>query len=677
MTVYLDFEFSRITEEKLNLVCCVTHTEKETLKWWLHNDPSVQKDLKDYLKKFKQVVGYSCVAEARSYLTLGLNPLSFNWIDLFLEYRCLSNHNDSLNYGWQLKDGKKIMTSKPKPKWERSEDDAKTGFKPTHSLAEATFKLLQVVRDTVEKDRMRDLIISDPAEFTGQQREDILNYCLDDVVELPKIEAEIKKHFNAKLGRLKEQEYQKEAEWRGRYAAHTAIMESKGYPIDLEKTRNFSNKVGSILYDCQREINDLFPEIKPFRWNRVENRFSWNQTVTKDWIKSLKPEIVDNWMLTDGGKKGKPDLSLSLDAFQQFFDFKHDYPKDNFGAQILRFLKLKQSLFGFQQNKDSDKKSFWDSVGSDGRVRPYMNIYGAQSSRSQPASTGFMFLKPAWMRSLVVPPPGYAMAGIDYGSEEFFIGALLSRDPNMIKAYLSDDVYLEFYKLAGLIPMDATKQSHKKLRDQAKRTVLGISYNMTKFGLAIALSSDSGEEWTEDEAQEEINRFNSTFPMYYAYRKNITESYEDEEPPLIKLADGWYMWGNNPNMRSVGNVPIQGMGAVIMRKAVDLAVSKGLYVPFTLHDALYIEYKVGDEYKIKILNECMKEAFAFYFPDQRETALKIKLDPFAWSPDYEKDSEIIVEDLKIPSSNIYIDERAGDDYQRFSKYFDKSLADLL
>lgn len=677
--VYLDFEFNRVVEPELNLVCAVTKTEDETTQWWLHNDKSAWKALRHYLKSYDLIIGFSCVAEARSILTLGMNPLSREWIDLFLEYRCITNHNDELSYGKQLKDGKVITTFKPKPKWEQTDEDKEenVGFKPTHSLAEATYKLLEIIRDTKHKDEMRELIISDPVEFTPEQRQAIMNYCQDDVELLPKMYEKIKEHFFKKDRFLKLDQYEKEAKWRGRYAAHTAIMESKGYPIDVEKTKNFSSKVGSILYDVQREINELFPDIKPFRWNKAEQRFSWNQSRTREWIETLDTKIVEGWMLTDGGKKKQPDYSLSLEAFQRFFDFKHDYPKDNFGAQIVRYLKLKQNLFGFQQNTDKDKKSFWDNVGSDGRVRPYMNIYGAQSSRSQPASTGFMFLKPAWMRALVQPAKGKFMAGIDFSSQEFFLSALESGDPDMIEAYLSGDPYLYFAKLADAVPADGKRKDYEEIREAFKSTVLGISYLMTKYGLAIKLTTDTGKEWTELEAEEQIKLFNKAFHDFYCFRIELMEIYEEQG--FLKLKDGWYMWGDNPNVRSASNMPIQGMGAAVMRKAVDLAVAKGIFIPFTLHDALYMEDDIGNEYKIKILDDCMREAFAFYYkddPEKYEKALKIRLDPKAWSPDYQ-DGEIDIEGYKIPVTNLHIDKRAIKDYEAFSKYFVDSPTDLL
>jgi hypothetical protein len=428
--------------------------------------------------------------------------------------------------------------------------------------------------------------------------------------------------------------------------------------------------VSNILYDCQREINSFFPDIKPFKWDKAHGRFRWDQKATREWIKENVADFA-RWTKTDKGE-----LSLSLEAWQKFFNFTHEYPSDNFGAQMVRFLKLKQSLYGFVPAADSKKKTFWDSVGSDGRVRPYYNIYGSQSSRSQPSSTGFMFLKPAWMRALVIPKPGYAMCGVDYKSQEFFIQALMAEDQNMIDAYLSEDVYFAFAKMSGMVPKDAKIDDYKVERNVAKGLTLGLSYLMSKYGLAGHLTNVKGMKkvWTEDEAQEMIDIFYETYSDLKNFQDGIVNQYKSERH--LKLPCGWYIFGDNENHRSVTNVPSQGFGASVMRKAVDLAVAKGLYVPITLHDALYIEYKVGNEHEIKILQDCMVEAFAFYVddPKMKKLAYQIKLDSFAWSRDYKKDSEL---PCGTPCSNLYIDERALEDYNTFSKYFEPRAEDEL
>lgn len=708
-TVYLDFEFNGVKEELVNLVSCVTHDlrTKKTTKWWLHNSPKAQADLAKHLTKYQAIIGYACVAEARSFLSLNLDPLSFRWVDLFLEYRMLTNHNDRLQWGEQLVDGKVRRFSKPLPKWSRSEEDGKNGFKATHSLAEATFKLTGEIRDTKEKDETRDLIISAPEKFTPQERERILDYNADDVEHLPIIWKRVKEEFVEFAGGEEHadlQSYYHEAMLRGRYSAHTAIMESRGYPINVEATRNFSRQIPSIIGELQRDINSQFPprsipkrvvrkrkdkatgetksiielvpqKLRVFAFNKKSSNYTWSQAYARDWLE----QNVDTskWMRTDESKKF-PDgqLSLSLEAFERQFQFKHEYPRMNFGAQMVRFLKLKQSLYGFSES-GGNRKSFWDSVGSDGRVRPYMNIYGAQSSRSQPAATGFMFLKPAWMRTLVEPAKDKYIASVDYGQQEFFISGLETGDKTMLAAYLSGDPYMFGAKLAGAIPQDGTREEYKFERNLFKNTYLGILFGMTRYGLSSKLTGDMGREFTEEEAQEQIDIFEETFPTYMEWKRDLLETYQEGNG--IKLACGWCLGPDNDNPRSVLNVPIQGMGAAMMRKAVDLAVERGCKIIFTLHDALYIEEKVGEEHKIGILMDSMRDAFQFYYKDTEffETAGQIKMDPYAWSPSFKRDSEIKVGKYTIPVSDKYVDERATSELERFSKYFEAPETDLL
>lgn len=671
-SIYLDYEFFDIVEKNVSLVCCCTYDpiKSEKKKWWLLDRPDNQRRLREYLENYNQIIAYSAVAECRSFTSMGIDPFKKEWIDLFIEYRMLTNHNDKLQWGKQLVDGKVKTVRKPKPKWERTEEDKATGFKATHSLAEATYKLTGEIRDTAHKNKMRDIIISADVHSIYAHREEIMDYCLEDVVFLPKIWDAILDNFKDLVGgKIPLKQYRKEARERGRYSALTAEMESNGYPINLKATKNFSKQVGNIIYDVQREINHLFPDIKPFRWNKKEQRFTWDQKITKEWVQANHD--IEKWVKTDSKA-----VSLSLDAWEKFYHFKHDYPTDNFGAQMVRFLKLKQSLYGFSSGGTSHRKTFWDSVGSDGMVRPYMNHFGAQSSRSQPGATGFMFLKPAWMRALVEPPPGEFMAGIDYGSEEFLISAIDAEDDAMIEAYKSGDPYLALGKMSGAIPPEGTKKTHGALRDMFKATTLGISYLMSKYGLANKLTADTGRVWTEDQAQELIDIFYSIYWKLEDRQKEIQERYLAGE--YIRLADGWTLWPDNDNFRSVVNMPIQGAGAVIMRRAALMARERGVHIVFTLHDALYMKDKIGNEHKILILRDCMRKAFMSVFPPERqEQAKMIRLDPKAWSPDYEEKGvmEVGKSKWKVPFSRIHIDERALSDYNKFSVYFTDRLED--
>jgi hypothetical protein len=608
-------------------------------------------------------VAYAVTAEARCLLALTLNPIKVKFIDLYLEYRCLLNHNHKLMYGEQLIKGRVKKTFPPKNKWEMTEED-KTKFnfsKPEYGLAAATFKLLGKKIDTDFKNHTRDIIIRGDKELIEANKEDILRYNESDIDYLPLLlKAMIKEYKILLKGTKGMKTLLSEMLLRGEYAARTAVMESVGYPIGLEETKAFSNAVPSIIWSVQNEINELFPEIKPFN-KKKDRSFSWSQVNTRKWIKSRGHKF---WIKTGTGLEG-----LSLEAFKKYYNFNHTYPKDSFGAQMVRYLTLKQNLNGFSP---TSKNSFWDYVGSDGRVRPYFGIYGAQSARSQPKATGFLFLKSAWMRSLCIPPRGKAICGIDYKSQEFLLAALLSKDKNMLGAYSSGDPYLYLAKLAGAVPMNGTREEYENERNLFKSTTLGLSYGMTKIGLSNKLTADLGRLVDEEEAQLLINKFNKAYKVYAMWSQKVVREYQTKKH--IKLPCGWYFWKDNQNKRSVGNVPIQGFASSIMRKAVALAQDAGLKVVLTLHDAIYIEMDSNDFGAISTLSNCMDEAFRFYFPDEIKERASVGLDGAVWSLNYKDDTENIdviysKGKAELKRQRTYVDGRSYKEYEQFKQYF--------
>lgn len=665
--LYIDFEFNQVSEPRLNLVCATTETEEgEIIDWWLYKDKEEQLKLRNYIvSKVKQgyvFSGYSCESEARCVFDLGINALKIPWYDQYIEYRMLSNHNSAINAGMQMVKGKLTRVFPGEKQAELS-------------LVAACYKLLKVDLNKGHKDEMRDLIISAPDDFTEEQKVLIMAYCRSDVRYLKKLHMAIVKQFSKLLEGRDRKDYVKNALYRGRYAALTAKMVKTGYPINIEWAKNFTENIPAIMNTCIEDINSQFDQYKPFRFNRLTSKYVMDTKALRAWIKNKK---FKGWEQTPKKKD-----SLALSAWTKYFNFTHDYPRNNLGAQMVRFLKLKQALNGFTEKAGDAQKTFWDYVGSDGRVRPYMGIFKAQSSRSQPAATGFIFLKPAWQRSLVQPQPGKAICGCDWASEEYLLSALEYKDKKMIKNYQLGDVYLAFAKDIKLVPLTATKKSHKYERDLCKGTILGLSYLMSKYGLAIKLSAETGKDISEDEAQEYIDKFERAYEDFSFGRQTLIDDYMRNTMPYLSLKDGWVMFGDNPNFRSAGNFPIQGIAAAIMRKAVDICVSKGLDVIFTLHDAIYIEYDSQDFSAIEKLKESMKEAFIYYYKgtDMERFAKYIRMDAEAWSPDYaDREGEVIMksEDFHCRLETIHIDERAINEFNKFNHYFKSSLGiDLL
>jgi len=670
--VEIDFEYNGTKESHVNLVCCslsliVDKKKQEVREYWL-NDGSdmamLTHDLCDLDDNGFIFIAHNVVAEASSFISVGYIPYNFKWIDTFIEFRMLTNHNDKLNFGDHYIDGKVRKLHKPKPKWMQTEGPRKSGGKLTHSLSQAVFKFLGKKIDTEHKKEMRDIIISCDYDLIEKNREAIQKYCTSDIEYLYPMLMEMTQQY--KKLRVPKEGLLEDMLWRGETSARTAVMERKGYPINYEAARNFSENVPYILRDIQEDINKLFPEINAFVWNKKTRKYVRKENNIKEWIK--KEGLDGEWLLTD-----KKDLSLSLEAFKKHFDFRHDYPRDSFGAQMVRFLHTKQNLSGFLPPKKGGK-NFWDSVGSDQIVRPWLNPYGSQSARYQPSATGFIPLKSAWMRTLIHPPKGKMIVSIDYRSQEFLIIARLANDLAMLEAYESGDPYLSFGLAAGAIPKGGTKKSHPIERQASKSTVLGLSYLMTKYGLAKKLTNDTGKIHTEDEAEEWVLLFNNTYYDAFIYKDQLLGDYQ--ATGKIRLPDGWYMFGDNTNDRSASNCPIQGFGSAILRKAIQLTQDARIDFIMPLHDAGYIICDLNDWEVVDEFAHCMEVAFNFYFTeDQKRT--KVGLDIEAWGDGLEI-GEIFTDEFNtVKTEPIHIDERAEKEYLKFKKYFNSPDHDLL
>src|SRR5262249_18603350 len=66
------------------------------------------------------------------------------------------------------------------------------------------------------------------------------------------------------------------------------------------------------------------------------------------------------------------------------------------------------------------------AVASDGRNRTILSAFRARTGRNQPSNSRFIFGPSVWLRSLIKPPPGMAVAYIDFEQQEFAIAGKLS-----------------------------------------------------------------------------------------------------------------------------------------------------------------------------------------------------------------------------------------------------------
>jgi hypothetical protein len=229
------------------------------------------------------------------------------------------------------------------------------------------------------------------------------------------------------------------------------------------------------------------------------------------------------------------------------------------------------------------------TIGRDGRNRVYLNPYGSVTGRNQPSNARFIFGSARWSRSFIKPPPGHALAYVDWTSQEIAIGAALSGDPALWEDYRAGDIYMAFATRAGLAPAGATKASHPQVRKQCKATVLGLGYGLTEHGLAPQLNVK------RDTARHLIQLHREAYRTFHKWVEQQANAGAMGLP--LRTVFGWERRmkpGSRPNLRSLKNFFMQSTGAEMMRIALCELTDAGISVCCPVHDAVLIEAPLDD-----------------------------------------------------------------------------------
>jgi DNA polymerase-1 len=407
----------------------------------------------------------------------------------------------------------------------------------------------------VEKDEMRALILRggpwSPAERTA-----ILDYCQSDVAALARLLPVMLPHIDLPRALL-----------RGRYMVAAARMERNGVPIDTETLGRLRHHWSDIQDQLIADIDANYGVFdgRTFKTDRFA-----------DWL--ARNHIP--WPRLESGR-----LDLSDDTFREM---ARAYPV------VAPLRELRAAL---SEMRLSDL-----AVGRDGRNRTMLSAFRARTGRNQPSNTKSIFGPSVWLRGLIKPPPGYGIAYIDWQQQEFGIAAALSRDPLMMEAYRSGDPYLAFAKQAGAAPADATKATHKAVRDQFKSTVLAVQYGMG----ADALAQRIGQPPIR--ARELLRLHRETYRVFWRWSDAAVD--HAMLTGSLHTVFGWRV--RVPavsNERSLRNFPMQANGAEMLRLACCLATEAGIEVCAPVHDAVLICAPLERlEADVARMQEAMREA---------------------------------------------------------------------
>ena len=105
-------------------------------------------------------------------------------------------------------------------------------------------------------------------------------------------------------------------------------------------------------------------------------------------------------------------------------------------------------------------------------------MFGSKTGRNTPSANKYLFGLAQWVRHFLKPPPGRAVAYLDYRNQEYHIAGVLSGDTELLAVLAAPDPYMAFAITAGLAPAGATKQTHPEIRAVCKTLLLGTNYGM-------------------------------------------------------------------------------------------------------------------------------------------------------------------------------------------------------
>ena len=376
------------------------------------------------------------------------------------------------------------------------------------------------------KQNMRDLVMGG-GPWTPEQRADILAYCQEDVDALAKLLTAMADKIDLPRALL-----------RGRYMAAAAAIERNGVPIDLPTLRQFKLRWEEIQDALIADVDSDYGVFdgRTFKADR------WEQYLIKNKIP---------WPRLASGR-----LDLSRDAFREA---ARAHP------QVSPMRELRHSLSEMRLNALE--------VGRDGRNRTLLSAFGSRTGRNQPSNTRSIFGPSVWLRGLIEPSFGHAVAYVDWKQQEFGIAAALSGDEAMLQAYNSGDPYLAFALQAGVSEADAPRQ-----RNQFKACVLGVQYGMAEQLLAERIGQPVFR------ARELLRLHRQTYSTFWRWSDAMVD--RAMSTGQISTVFGWRVnVGPDANPRSLRNFPMQANGAEMMRLAACLATERGVEVCAPVHDA--------------------------------------------------------------------------------------------
>ena len=373
-------------------------------------------------------------------------------------------------------------------------------------------------------------------------------------------------------------------------------MRLQGTPVDTDALTAFKERLESDAEAQKAKIFQIAGQKFNLQSNRHKQELLFNPV--SEGGRGLKPK-----RLTDGGLKkeraGIPTTPLDYSVGHEALEL-YQY-EDPLIDAILEWTTTNKLLstyvipyMGGYREKSTSKgmvKEYKEPLLDKGFLHTDFNQVGAETGRMSSRAPNLQNVPNSrteygkLIRNLFIAPPGHKLIVADYSQIEPRIIASFSKDPMLLKAYLTgEDIYTTIATALNIT------------RSGAKTLVLAISYGVGPAKVAGQLGVPVNE------AKRIMNDFTQKFKNIDKLKRLCITTAKAKTPvPYVQTITGRrrYLpdlkskvnWQVARAERQGFNALIQGTAADVMKIAiiqVDAALPEGAYIVLTVHDELVV-----------------------------------------------------------------------------------------
>lgn len=331
-------------------------------------------------------------------------------------------------------------------------------------------------------------------------------------------------------------------------------------------------------------------------WAALHEKYAGEQGELRG---ELLEELEQGFVQMDFFGEGKT-IGINLDSHQQMikvFKSKGINLESTSHRELLEYKEKNKIIEWFLEYRRVTKaiQSFLSPIpqyisSATGRLHPGYYQLGAHSGRFSCGNPNIQQIpRGKEFRSCFIPAKGCKLIIADYSQIELRVAAEIAQDDTMLEAYKKN---MDLHALtASLIANKPVDNITKQERQAAKAVNFGLIYAMGARGLQGYAKSVYGIDLSLEEAELFRNRFFSAYRGIAKWHERMKKATDVKESRT--LGGRRILFGKQPGITALLNIPVQGTAADIVKRALGMLVPVtkrlGGSIIATVHDEVLLE----------------------------------------------------------------------------------------